>query len=416
MDYKQVDRTRNHMAQFSGASRFPVWPMWPMSWMLLLFCYALREAGGDIAVHVPFNSTGVLGGSTVLHCSLTSEDNVTITQITWMKKNPDGSHPSVAVFHPKKGPNIVKPEKMRFLAAKQDKDLQNASLAISNLLVEDEGIYECQIATFPRGSRSASVWLRVLAPPNNTAEPLEPSPALTLQDVAKCISADGHPPGRIIWFSNVNGSHHETEKQGSQPGTITVTSYYSMVPSRQADGKNITCRVEHEGSHEPDQLPLTLSLPYPPEVSISGYDDSWHAGLTNMVLTCEARSKPAPYRYEWNTTLGSLPTPAEPQGNRLLISTLDGLNNTIFVCKATNALGSGQGQKCILVKEPPKTSFSTGYIVLVVLAVTVLSILLIVIWARKRGCCLQSRPSENNIRYSSVNGISIQTVEPNSMR
>lgn len=49
-------------------------------------------------------------------------------------------------------------------------------------------------------------------------------------------------------------------------------------------------------------------------------------------------------------TLGSLPTPAEPQGNRLLISTLDGLNNTIFVCKATNALGSGQGQKCILVK------------------------------------------------------------------
>lgn len=99
------------------------------------------------------------------------------------------------------------------------------------------------------------------APPNNTAEALEPSPTLTLQDVAKCISADGHPPGRIFWSSNVNGSHREMKEPGSQPGTTTVISYYSMMPSRWADGKNITCRVEHESSQEPELLPLTLSLP-----------------------------------------------------------------------------------------------------------------------------------------------------------
>lgn len=107
-----------------------------------------------------------------------------------------------------------------------------------------------------------TVSLMVLAArPKNTAEALEPSPTLVLQDVAKCISADGHPPGQIIWPSNVNGSHREMEEPGSQPGTTTVTSYLSMVPSRQADGKNITCRVEHESSQEPDQLQLTLSLP-----------------------------------------------------------------------------------------------------------------------------------------------------------
>ncbi|XP_031241463.1 nectin-2-like [Mastomys coucha] len=407
------------MAQLAGASRSPVWPL---SWLLLLFSYALREVGGDIAVQVISNSTSLLGGSTVLHCSLTSKENVTITQITWMKRNPDGSHPPVALFHPKKGPNIAEPDRVKFLAAKQDKDLRNASLAISNVSVEDEGTYECQIATFPRGSRSANVWLKVLARPSNTAEALEPSPTLTLQDVAKCISADGHPPGRIIWSSNVNGSHREMQEPGSQPGTTTVTSYYSMVPSRQADGKNITCSVEHESSREPDQLPLTLSLPYPPEVSISGYNDNWHVGLTNLVLTCDALSKPAPYSYDWNTTMGFLPTSTKRLGNRLLISTLDDLNNTVFVCKATNALGSGQSQQSILVTETPKnvqqnSSLSRGFIASII---TVLSSVLLVIVVctivckRKHGCPLQSRPIENNnIQYSSVNGISIQNMETN---
>ena len=99
------------------------------------------------------------------------------------------------------------------------------------------------------------------ARPKNTAEALEPSPTLILQDVAKCISANGHPPGRISWPSNVNGSHREMKEPGSQPGTTTVTSYLSMVPSRQADGKNITCTVEHESLQELDQLLVTLSQP-----------------------------------------------------------------------------------------------------------------------------------------------------------
>lgn len=49
---------------------------------------------------------------------------------------------------------------------------------------------------------------------------------------------------------------------------------------------------------------------------------------------------------------GSLPNSTHFQENdsHLLISTVDGLNNTIFVCEAINALGSGQGQVTILVK------------------------------------------------------------------
>ncbi|XP_031241467.1 nectin-2-like isoform X2 [Mastomys coucha] len=358
--------------------------------------------GGDIAVQVISNSTSLLGGSTNLHCSLASKENVTITGFTWRKRNSDGSHTRVAVFHPKNEPYFAEPDRVKFLADKQGNGLRNASLAISNVSVEDEGTYECQIATFPRGTRSASVWLNVLARPNNTAEVLEPSPSLTLQDVAKCISADGHPPGRITWSSNVNGSHREMEEPGSQPGTTTVTSYYSMVPSRQADGKNITCIVEHESSREPDRLPLTLSLPYPPVVSISGYDDNWHVGLTNLSLTCDAHSKPAPHSYDWNTTMGFLPTSTKRQGNQLLIPTLEGLNNTIFVCKATNALGSGQSQQSILVKETPEnvqqnTGLVIGSIIAIIFAILSAIIVCSIVWKCKHGRPLRSRPVENNV-------------------
>lgn len=412
------------MAPLAGASRSRVWSVGLLR-LLLLSCFTLQKAGGEIAVQVLSNSTGFLGGSTVLHCSLASKDNVTITQLTWMKRDPDGSHPSVAVFHPKKGPSISDPERVKFLVAKVYEDLRNASLAISNLRVEDEGIYECQIATFPTGSKSANVWLKVFARPKNTAEALEPSPTLMPQDVAKCISADGHPPGRITWSSNVNGSYREMKETGSQPGTTTVISYLSMVPSSQADGTNITCTVEHESFQEPDQQPLILSLPYPPEVSISGYEGNWYIGLTNVNLTCEARSKPPPTNYSWSTATGPLPnsTHFQENGSHLLISTVDDLNNTIFVCKAINALGSGQGQVTILVKEaseilPPKTSLGTGYIIAIVFCVLIIGVVAgIAFWKYRRGCGRQSRTLDReNVRYSAANGVSVPNVETNNLR
>uniref|UniRef100_Q7M048 Colon carcinoma-associated antigen pE4 n=1 Tax=Rattus norvegicus TaxID=10116 RepID=Q7M048_RAT len=348
------------MAPLAGASRSRVWSAGLLR-LLLLSCFTLQKAGGEIAVQVLSNSTGFLGGSTVLHCSLASKDNVTITQLTWMKRDPDGS-PFRACLPPQEGPSISDPERVKFLVAKVYEDLRNASLAISNLRVEDEGIYECQIATFPTGSKSANVWLKVFARPKNTAEALEPSPTLMPQDVAKCISADGHPPGRITWSSNVNGSYREMKETGSSraPPQLSATSPWCLLARQMA--RTSPAQWNMKASRSRTSRPLILSLPYPPEVSISGYEGNWYIGLTNVNLTCEARSKPPPTNYSWSTATGPLPnsTHFQENGSHLLISTVDDLNNTIFVCKAINALGSGQGQVTILVKEaseilPPKT-------------------------------------------------------------
>ncbi|XP_055453088.1 poliovirus receptor-like [Psammomys obesus] len=408
------------MALFTRPSSWLVSPLLPL---LLLYC-APGEAGGGIAVQVASNVTGFLGETVALHCSLASKETMTITQITWMKRMPDGSRPPVAIFHPKKGPSIVEPERVMFLSARLDEDPRNASLAISHLRAEDEGSYECQFATFPTGSKSSRVWLKVLARPNNSAEALKPNSTSKLQEVAKCISAGGRPPPRITWSSDVNGSTREIQKPGPQPGSVTVISLFSVEPSSRADGKNITCRVEHESLQKPDLLLLTLSLNYPPEVSISGYNGNWFSGLKDVVLTCESRSKPMPLSYEWSTATGSLPTSAEPQDSQLRITTVDHLNNTILVCNVTNALGSGQAQVTILVKEKsevlePDSSLSPKLIATIIIgSLVVLGIMCVVFWMCKRGCSLWPRSIDNTgACYSLVRrDCSTQNMEENSMR
>ncbi|XP_051017972.1 poliovirus receptor-like [Acomys russatus] len=368
----------NRMAHSTRPSLSRVSRMLLSALLLLPFYCAPGRASAIVAVQVLPNATGFLGESVNLYCSLASENDTKISQITWMRKMPDGNSRPVAVFSPTKGPSIPESERVRFLSAKLQEDLRNGSLSISHLRAEDEGSYECHFTTFPTGSKGDAVRLQVLgkcwgeekeppgpggawnclwtslvmvlaARPKNTAEVLNPNSTSRLQDVAKCVSSGGRPPARITWSSPVNGTIREIQKEGPEPGTTTVISSIAMEPTSQEESMNIICRVEHQSLQEPDMLNMTLTLNYAPKVSISGYDNL-HIGLTDVVLTCEGRSKPEPISYEWSTTTGPLPTSAEPQGNRLRIATLDGLNNTIIVCNVTNALGSRQAQVTILLK------------------------------------------------------------------
>lgn len=78
--------------------------------------------------------------------------------------------------------------------------------------------------------------------------------------VARCVSTGGRPPAQISWFSTLEGKASESQVAGPQPGTVTVTSRYTLVPSSQADGVKITCKVEHETFEQPELLPVTLSV------------------------------------------------------------------------------------------------------------------------------------------------------------
>ncbi|XP_032118591.1 nectin-2 isoform X2 [Sapajus apella] len=347
-------------------SRSPPTPLlWPL---LLLLLPLLRETGAqDVRVQVLPEVRGQLGGTVELPCHLLSPlPGLFVSLVTWERSDVPVKQQNVAAFHPKLGASFPSPEpgseRLSFVSAKQstgqdtEAELQDATLALQGLTVEDEGNYTCEFATFPKGPVRGLTSLRVIATPQNHAEAqevtLSPDPA----PVARCISKEGRPPARISWLSSLDGEAKETEVPGTLAGTVTVTSRFILVPLGRADGVTVTCKVEHESLEEPALIPVTLSVRYPPEVSISGYDDNWYLGRTDATLSCDVRSNPEPTGYDWSTTSGTFPTSAVAQGSQLVIHAVDSLFNTTFICTVTNAVGTGRAEQVIFVRETPRAS------------------------------------------------------------
>ncbi|KAM9224880.1 nectin-2 isoform 2-T2 [Dugong dugon] len=330
----------------------------PLSLLLLL----LWETGAqDVRVRVLPEVRGYLGGTVELPCHLLPPTpDVRISQVTWQRLDVAGGTPNVAVFHPSYGPSFpsLKPgqDRLSFVAVGQGTDakLQDATLAFKGLTVEDEGNYTCDFATFPNGTIRGVTWLRVIAQPQNHAEAQEVTLSLEPLPVARCVSREGRPPARISWSSSLDGEATESQVPGSLPGTFTVTSRFTLVPLGRVDGAKITCKVEHESLKEPALLPVTLTVRYPPEVSISGYDDNWYLGRSEATLSCDVRSNPEPTGYDWSTTSGVFPPSAVARGPQLLIHSVDRLLNTTFICTVTNAVGTGHAEQVILVRDTPR--------------------------------------------------------------
>ncbi|XP_012666641.1 nectin-2 isoform X2 [Otolemur garnettii] len=356
----------------------------------LLLLLLLRQTGAQ-DVQVPPEVLGFVGSTVELPCHLLPPTpKVEVSLVIWQRLDAAGVSQNVATFHPKFGASFPSPqpgsERLSFVAAGQNTrngqgtkmELRDATLALQGLTVEDEGNYTCEFATFPKGSLNGVTWLRAIAEPQNHAEAQEVTLSLDPVPVARCVSTGGRPPARISWLSPLDGEARESQGPGPQPGTVTVTSRFTLAPLGQADGAKITCKVEHESFKEPVLLPVILSVRYPPEVSISGYDDNWYIGRGEATLNCDVRSNPAPTGYDWSTTSGVFPASAVAQGPQLIIHSVDTLVNTTFICTVTNAVGTGRAEQIVFVRDTPRAlSRDSGQLVWGAVGGTLLVLLLL---------------------------------------
>ncbi|KAJ6663578.1 hypothetical protein lerEdw1_009657 [Lerista edwardsae] len=334
-------------------------------------------------VEVQDEVTGYLGQEVTLPCRFAATRpgaNVQVSQVNWVKEA-GGKKQNVAVYHPKHGhgyPAEEGSDRIRFRTL----SLEDATLVISRLLVSDEGTYTCRFAAYPLGnedgvtnlqpevgspaqhSLSHRFFSRLLPPPakpTNTAKPQEVKIGNLEAPVAVCTSANGRPPAQITWQSELNGNATVSEVTNAD-GTVTVTSQYRLVPTRDANGQSIACVIKHKTLPQPESIPVTLSILYPPEVSIEGYDDNWYLSRNEAVLICSAKGNPLPVEFTWSTTTGALPKTVVAQGSRLVVRNVDASVNTTFICQATNRVGQVSTEQVVIVRDQPakRQSSSAG--------------------------------------------------------
>ncbi|XP_057568783.1 nectin-2 isoform X4 [Hippopotamus amphibius kiboko] len=151
----------------------PTLPLLPLVMLLL------RETGAqDVRVQVAAEVRGHLGDTVELPCHLLPPaPEIRVSQVTWLRLDVPEDEQNVAIFHPQYGPSFPSPkpgkERLSFINAGPsagagrgtELEVRDATLALRDLKVEDEGNYTCEFATFPRGTSRGVTWLRVLDPP-----------------------------------------------------------------------------------------------------------------------------------------------------------------------------------------------------------------------------------------------------------
>uniref|UniRef100_UPI00398F37FC nectin 1b isoform X3 n=1 Tax=Pristiophorus japonicus TaxID=55135 RepID=UPI00398F37FC len=332
--------------------------------LLLLLVIAILPVFQAQTVTVDDSVSGFIGTDVVLRCTFANNNpNIKITQVTWQKAN-NGSKQNIAIFHPTMGVSVLAPYKDRVSFKKPS--LDDATIELSGLELQDEGVYICEFATFPTGNRESQVNLTVFAKPVIDAE-LSPT-SITARAghpgkivVATCTCANSKPPGIITWETKVNGETVVKESR-NRNGTMTVSSQYLLVPSREAHRQPLTCVVNYQTDRTTKVL--MLNVQYEPEVTVEGFDGNWYLNREDVRLTCKADGNPPATKYNWKMLNGSLPVNVERQNTTLLFKgtvTYD-LAGT-YVCEATNAIGTRSGLVEVNITDKPLPQGAPGSII-----------------------------------------------------
>lgn len=160
---------------------------------------------------MPPEVRGLLGDTVQLPCHLLSQGpKVNVSQVTWQRLDPSGKTQSVAAFHPSHGLSFPSPqlssERLSFLTmgagpgAQPGSEMQDATLVLQGLRVEDEGNYSCEFATFPQGTSRGVTWLRAIGEQGEGGGEVGEPPAgpfLSLRSLQSAVNCQ-MPPKHVL--------------------------------------------------------------------------------------------------------------------------------------------------------------------------------------------------------------------------
>ncbi|XP_039600890.1 nectin-3-like protein isoform X2 [Polypterus senegalus] len=352
---------------------------------LLFFIYHLAGAVSDRVIVDP-HITAVLGKNITLICKVFVVE--ALTQISWEKVQ-NGSTQTLAVYNPSYGISIDEPYQQR-MSFKSPSN-RDATIILEDVRFTDTGEYICKVTTFPSGNSQSSTTVSVMVEPKvyvvKGSQPLTDGGNETI--VAVCKAEKGKPAAEVTWESDVFGQSFQN--LSTEPNeTITVSNYYKWIPTRFAQGKQLTCVVRHPALEMEVRIPFVLNIKHAPEVGITGYDENWFVGRENVQLKCNVAANPPPTKYVWSRSDGEWPSDLQSVNNTLIFSKpLHHNHSGTYQCEVTNEIGSSKKQRTIHILDVPSKQTSSvavaGAVMGAVLALLLIAIFIIVLLTpRKR--------------------------------
>ncbi|XP_018420738.1 PREDICTED: nectin-4 [Nanorana parkeri] len=360
-----------------GHWRSPLWP--PRIWrhvrtLLLLFLNCTGSSAGTVKTEK--SVTAVLGLDVTLTCYYEAQEGEKVSQVVWSKKGPGGQSVQIAILNAEFGSFVYKEFEGR-VTEKSPLQPEDGTIILKNAVQADEGTYQCQMNTFPAGNFEADLVLNVLVPPLptlNTGPSLVEGVGKTL--VASC-TAEGNPAPSLIWQTEVVGTNFSRTHQHAR--SASVTSEFFVVPSRNMNGKALTCVISHPGFQEEKKITQLLSVKYLAEASIQGHE-GWFAGKDGAALQCMCDGNPPPV-YKWSRENGSLPKEVTLDGNKLVFAgPLSAEEAGRYTCQASNDVGSRQVSVSIYIaeNEPRKVDLMSVSLVSVAVVTAILLVILVI--------------------------------------
>ncbi|XP_039599608.1 nectin-1-like [Polypterus senegalus] len=309
--------------------------------------------------------TAILGGDVTLRCVLNGVTEI-LSQITWQRWINEKIE-NFLIYHPTIGPRPLVPFARRVTFV--GKGTWDGSIIIKNVSLSDEGKYNCIFTTFPSGSHDHFIKLFVQVIPSITVS----SANILLAGkgeviVATCIAAHGKPAAKVSWKTHLEKESHVMEEFFADNCTVTIHSQLLTFPTKEMNQLELHCVVTHPTFQQPEILPYTLNISYPPSVVLKTFQDE----PDQLTLYCEADANPAPTKFIWmkeHKMLQNMST------NKIFLTKLAPHHTGLYSCEASNQYGTGNGNLFLFVEEPftDKTRMIVVFIPVVILTLTVLT-------------------------------------------
>ncbi|XP_020039539.1 cell adhesion molecule 3 isoform X2 [Castor canadensis] len=255
------------------------------------------------------------------------------------------------------------------------------SISISNVALADEGEYTCSIFTMP--VRTAKSLVTVLGIPQ---KPIITGYKSSLREkettTLNCQSSGSKPAAQLTWRKGDQELHGEPTRIQEDPNgkTFTVSSSVTFQVTREDDGANIVCSVNHESLKGADRsTSQRIEVLYTPTAMIRPDPPHPREGQ-KLLLHCEGRGNPVPQQYLW-VKEGSEPPLKMAQDSALIFPFLNKSDSGTYGCTAISNMGSYTAYFTLNVNDPSPvpSSYSTYHAIIGGIVAFIVFLLLILL-------------------------------------